>query len=142
MSSGSPAKRSDACSSQTSRAALCCAQIGCQFGVIAVGIVNQKSRMHFKKLGQQGTRRLRHVPPRSALNLRDIGLADALALLFADRCDQFLLSHRAVQAAQGAFHLTQVADFLGQLHISIRNIYIAICNIMSRVWISNRFRGL
>src|SRR6476646_121919 len=87
--------------------------------------------MHLEKLRQQGTRRLRHMTPRSALDLRDIRLAEALAHFLANAVDQFQLRHGTVQSAQRPFHFAQVADFFSQSHISYRNIYIAICNVMS-----------
>src|SRR6266536_5630589 len=108
------------------------AQVGSQFRVIALGVIPQKSGMNFEKLGQQGTRRLSHVSPRSALNLRDIRLADALAQLRPDALHQFNLGHWAVQSPERSFNLAQVANFLGESHIPYRNIYIAICNAMSR----------
>src|SRR5207244_734284 len=108
------------------------AQVGSQFGVIALGIVHQKSGMNFEKLCQQRARSLRHMSSRSALNLRNIRLADALAQLRADALHQFNLGHWAVQSPERSFHLAQVANFFGESHIPYRNIYIAICNAMSR----------
>ena len=84
------------------------AQVGHQFGVVALGVIHQKSGMHLEELGQQGARGLRHVTARAAFDLRDVGLADALALLLADGADQLLLGHGAAQAAQRAFHFAQV----------------------------------
>src|SRR5262249_23166190 len=87
--------------------------------------------MNLEELRQHGTRALGDVRTRAVLNLRNIRLADALAQLLANRVDQFELGHGAVQAAKRAFDLAQVANFLGERHISYRNIYIAICNILS-----------
>jgi hypothetical protein len=39
-----------------------------------------------------------------------------------------VLGHRAIEAAQGALHFTQVADFLGERHIADRDYDIAICD--------------
>src|ERR1700687_990133 len=88
--------------------------------------------MNFEKLRQQRTRTLRHMPPRTAFDLRNVRLADALPLLLAHRPPPLLLRHRPVQPAQRAFHFAQVTNFLCQLHISYRNSYIAICNVLSR----------
>ena len=88
--------------------------------------------MHLEELRQQASRRLGHVPASASFDLRNVGLADALALLPAHRRDQFLLGHRAAEAAQRAFNLPEVTNFLAQLHIANRDIYIAICNGWSR----------
>ena len=50
------------------------------------------------------------------------------ALLLADQADQLLLGDGPAQAAQGAFDLPQVTDFLAQLHIAICNINISFCD--------------
>src|SRR5260370_19003153 len=71
------------------------------------------------------------MPPRPAFDLRQIRLADTLPLFLADGPNHLLLRHRPAQAAQRPFHLTQVSNFLCQFHISYRNIYIAICNVLS-----------
>ena len=84
------------------------AQVGHQLGVVALGVIHQKSGMHLEEPGQQGARGLRHVTAHAALDLRNVGLADALALLLADGTDQLLLGHGAAQAAQRAFHFAQV----------------------------------
>jgi len=100
--------------------------------VITLGIVHQESRVYLEKLRQQGAGRLRHVAARTVLDLRDIRLADALALILADRLDQLQLRHGAAYFAERAFHFPQVANFLGQGHITDRYIYIANCNAVSR----------
>src|SRR5208337_5280190 len=88
--------------------------------------------MKLEKLRQQGARRLRHVRASSAFDLRDVRLADGFAQLLADGAHQFELGQGAVEAAQRTFHLAQVTDFLAQRHIKYRNIYIAICDCLSR----------
>src|SRR5580658_6444955 len=84
--------------------------------------------MNLEEPGQQRTRRLRHVRARSVLDLRQVRLADALVQFLTNRLHHLLLSHGTVQTAQRAFHFAQVTDFLSQLHISDRYMYIAICN--------------
>jgi hypothetical protein len=87
-------------------------------------------------MSKQHTRGIGQVRARSVLDLREIGLADALAQLFPDGVHDFLLSHLAAQAAQGAFNLPQVAHFLAQLHIANRNINIAICDFQQELYLS------
>src|ERR1700722_3395742 len=84
--------------------------------------------MHFEKLCQQRPRRLRHMRPRPAFNLRQVRLADALVQFLPHCLHDFLLRHRPPQTTQRAFHFPQVTNFLSQLHITDRHIYIAICN--------------
>ena len=87
--------------------------------------------MHLEKLGQQGTSRLGHVPAGTVLDLRDVRLADALALLLTNRLHQLQLRHRATQFAKRSLDLPQVANFLRQRDITDRDSYIANCNTMS-----------
>ncbi len=96
------------------------AQVRSQFGVVAVGVVHEKAGMHLEKLRQQRARRLRHVRARSVFDLREIGLADgvALAQFLADGAHQFKLRHGTPQTAQRAFHFAQVPNFFAQLHRS------------------------
>ena len=67
--------------------------------------------------------------PRTTLDLREIGLADAPAQFLLDGLHDFLLGHLTTQPAQSALNLSQVAHFLAQFHIANRNINIAICNM-------------
>src|SRR5581483_10917885 len=90
--------------------------------------------MHLEKFREQRTRRLRHVRTCSVFNLRKVRLAEAFALrhLLADRPHEFLLRQRTPQSAQRPFHLSEVPNFLAQLHpasITDCDIYIAICNL-------------
>ena len=126
------------------------AQVGGQFGVVALRIIHQKAGMHLEELRQQRARGLRHVRARSVFDLREIGLADGLALaqLLADGAHQLELRHGTAQTAQRAFHFAQVPDFLAQLHrprpecyISNRDNYIAICDVCQER-IGRVFRGL
>ena len=59
------------------------------------------------------------------LNLASIaasaGLADRFAQLLFDGAHDLLLGHLALESAQSALHLPQIADFLAQPHIAIRN---------------------
>ena len=59
-----------------------------------------------------------------------------------DRADHFLLRHLAVQAAEGAFHQPEVADFLAEFHIAICDYHIAICNFRSRWQAAMSFKRL
>ena len=93
-------------------------QVRSQLGVIALRVIHQKTGMHLEKLRQQRARGLRHVRARAAFDLREIGLADALAFaqLGANGAHQFELRHGTAQTAQRAFDFAQVANFLAQLH--------------------------
>src|ERR1700730_12681921 len=97
--------------------------------------------MHLEKLRQQRTRRLGHVRARAVFNLRQIGLTNGClsspcptwsstsSHFLTNGAHDLLLRHGTTQTAQRSFHLAQVTDFLAQFHISIRNIYIAYCDI-------------
>ena len=90
--------------------------------MVTVGVIHQKSGMHFEKLCQQRARGLGHMRTTSALDLREIRLADAFRLwhLCADGANQFQLRHRTPQTAQRSFDLPQVTDFFAQLHVAPR----------------------
>ncbi len=59
--------------------------------------------------------------PRAAFDLRKIRLADGPLHLPGDGANHFLLGHFPVQAAQRSFHQPQVANFLSESHIAIRD---------------------
>jgi len=59
------------------------------------------------------------VRPRAFLNLGKIGLADAASQFFLDGANHLLLRHLAIQPANAAFYLAQVANFFAQLHRSL-----------------------
>src|SRR5262249_45712985 len=71
------------------------AHIRGKFGVEALWIIHQVSRMHLEEPCQQHARSIRQVRPRPALDLREIGLADAGPLVLPDCCDDLLLRHLA-----------------------------------------------
>src|SRR5579863_1906250 len=77
--------------------------------------------MHFEKLRQRLPRCIRQVRPRSALDLRQVALAQLRSRLRCDRPRQFLLAHGAIHAPEAALHLAQVPDFFAQFHSSVRN---------------------
>src|SRR5579864_301871 len=92
------------------------------------GIIHQVAGMHLEEASQQHAGGIGEMGAGAALDLREIGLADALAHLLLDGADNLLLGKGAAVAAQRAFHFAQVADFLPELHIANRNINIANCN--------------
>src|ERR1700746_328117 len=114
-------------------------QVRSQFRVITLRVIHQKTRMNLEKLRQQRARRLRHVRARTAFDLREIRLADALpfAQFFANGAHQLVLRPGTAQTAERPFDLAQVADFFAQLHGSpsspLKSLYLY-CNLrfMSR----------
>ena len=103
-------------------------QVAGQLGVVTLGIVDQISRMNLKKPCQQHARGVGQVRSRAALDLREVRLAQPTASFFLQRARQVLLRHLVIHAAQRAFDQAQVAEFFAELHITICNYDIAICN--------------
>ena len=91
-------------------------QLALQLGVVALGVVHQVAGMHLEKSGEDLTRGVGQVRPGTALNLREVTLAQLLAGLRFNGPDRLLLVQIAVKAAQAAFHFPQVSDFLTELH--------------------------
>jgi hypothetical protein len=89
--------------------------------------------MNLEELRQQQARGIRQMRTRAALDLRQIRLADAVALaqFLANGPNQFQLRHGALEPAKRSFDFAEVTDFFAQLHINIsnRDIYIAICDL-------------
>ena len=110
------------------------AQVAGQLGVVALGIVHQIPGMHLEEPRQQHARRVGQVRPRSALDLRQVRLAQPAAHFLLQRDHQVLLRHLAAQAAQSAFDQPQVTDFLAEFHITDCNYNIAICNVKNWIW--------
>ena len=112
------------------------AEIGEEFGVVALRIVDQIARMHLEESGEEQTSGVGEVRTGAALDLREIGLTEGG---FAVGClgiglnsaDELLLGHGAVEAAKAAFDLAEIADFVAEFHnllqIAIFISQIAIC---------------
>ena len=103
-------------------------RFGEQLCVVALRVVDQVAGMHLEEACQQQPGGVGQVRARAALDLREVGLADRRVHLLANGAHQFLLRHGAVESAEGAFDFAEVADFLAEFHIAIRNNNIAICN--------------
>src|SRR5260370_13013570 len=119
--------------------------VGHQLGVVALGIVDEIVRVNLEELGEKQARRVSEMRSSAALDLREIGLADRRAVFaiagfglagllvgFLDGPDELLLGHGAAAAAEIAFDLAKVANFVAQFHISDRNNDITICNKSKR----------
>ena len=120
------------CRSGAERQILEQAHIRRQLRMKALGVIYEISRMDFEELRQHHARGVRHVWPRAALDLRQVRLADGAPQFVMDRVDDLLLRHLASQAAQRAFDLAQVTNFLAQLHIAFRYIDITSCNYVKK----------
>src|SRR6266852_766591 len=72
--------------------------------------------MHFEEASQQHTRRVREMWPRSALDLRQVRLAESSAQFRLECPRQVLLRHLAAEAAERAFNQAQIAKFFAELH--------------------------
>ncbi|GHO67087.1 hypothetical protein KSC_059790 [Ktedonobacter sp. SOSP1-52] len=69
--------------------------------------------MDIEKAREQVATRCSQVQALTALELREIGLADARVKLFLHRFNDFHLRHGAIITAQLAFDGAQVFDFFG-----------------------------
>ncbi len=110
-------------------------EIGEQLGLVALGVVHQITRVDFEESRQQQASGVGEMWAGTTLDLRQVGLADrrlarllAAGVLLLDGTDRLLLGHSAIKAPQVALDFSQIPDFVAQLHITDRNIYIAICN--------------
>ena len=91
-------------------------EIAGQLGMVALGIVDEVSRMHFEEAGQQHARRVGEVRARAAFYLREIGLAKPAAHFFFESAGEILLGHLAAESAQRAFDEAEVAEFFAEFH--------------------------
>src|SRR6266851_5278704 len=110
------------------------AQIAGQFRMVALGIVHQVSGMDLEEPRQQHARRVCELRPRSALDLRQVRLAESSAHLLLERPRQILLGHLAAEAAQRAFHQAQIAEFFAELHwtASYYDLQLPYCNLLCK----------
>src|SRR5690349_16723043 len=92
-----------------------------------VEIVDEMTGMHAEQARQQQPGIAGHMRARSALELREIGLADLSLLLLADRPGHFGLSHFPAEAAGVSFQHPEVVEFLSERHCNLQ--CIANCNI-------------
>jgi hypothetical protein len=84
--------------------------------------------MYFKELRQQHPGRIGKVRPCTALDLREIALADRFAELLLDHPGKLLLGELTAEPAECAFDLPQVPKFFTERHIAICDYSIAICD--------------
>jgi hypothetical protein len=88
------------------------ADIGDQFVLIALGIVDEVPGMYLEKAREEHAAGVGQVRSNATLDLRDVALADRLALLLLDEPDQLLLGQLAIEAAKGSLDFAEVPDFL------------------------------
>src|SRR5882724_269558 len=114
-------------------------KLGLQALGVALRIVDQKSRVDAEEPSQQFASGLRHVRTHAALDLREVGLAEAAAHFLLHRGGDFELGHGTIQAAKRAFNGAEGAEFVAESHwfgpeaIAIRNLYIAIRNLSREI---------
>ena len=96
--------------------------------------------MNLEKLCEKEPRGVGEMWPGAALDLREVGLADSRPVFaaagfvgFLNGPDQLLLGHRPVEAAEIAFDLAKIANFVAQFHIADCNNNITICDKRKRV---------
>src|SRR4051812_6299003 len=87
-----------------------------QLVVIALGIVDQIAGVDLEETGQRHARAVGQMPALAALNLREISLTDGGPKFAGDRFGDCLLSHLAIEPAQGSFNRTEVTEFLADGH--------------------------
>src|SRR5262249_18065243 len=92
-----------------------------------VEIVDEMSGMDAEKPRQQSARRNGEMAVFAALDLREIGLADAAAELLADGAADFDLGHLAVETAGVPFECSQPGELFAECHNNQQ--YIADCYI-------------
>src|SRR5271165_1220446 len=91
-------------------------QRGLQLRRITLRIVHQESRIDAEETRQQRACAVREVRTRAALDLREIGLAQAAPHFALHRLSQLLLRHRTAQAAQGTFYGAERTEFVTKSH--------------------------
>src|ERR1700730_76628 len=82
--------------------------------------------------------------PGAIFDLREVGLAQTAANLALHGGGQFLLSHRTAQATERTFDGAEGAEFVAKFHgslpvIAMCKIYIAICNLSSKIAFASHF---
>jgi hypothetical protein len=92
------------------------AQRGLQLRRVTFRIVHQKAGIDAEETRQQSARAVREVWPRAALDLREVGLAEAAAHLLLHGLGQFLLRHRTAQTTQGTFYGAERTEFVAESH--------------------------
>src|SRR5437867_879367 len=90
--------------------------VGRQFRVKNLGIVDEIAGMDFEELGERHPRGVRQMWPRAALDLREVGLADRDAHLALDRIRERLLGHFAVEATESALDIAEEAELFAESH--------------------------
>src|ERR1700722_20086499 len=94
-------------------------QLGNEFGGVAFGIVDQIAGMDLEKLRQDQPGGVREVRARAAFDLRKIRLRYRCLQVLLYGPDNFLLSHRPVEAPECALDFPEITDLLAQFHIAI-----------------------
>ena len=99
------------------------AEVGEEFGVVALGVVDEIAGVDLEEFGEQKARGVGEVWAGAAFDLGEIGLANgglaglfAGAILLLDGADQLLLGHSAVEAAEITLDFAEITDFIAQLH--------------------------
>src|ERR1700680_338675 len=87
--------------------------------------------MHLEEARQQRARGLRHMRTLTALDLREVRLADGLARLGLNALHQLLLREGSIHAAERTLDLAEVANFFSQRHICQIEIIISQYGILS-----------
>jgi hypothetical protein len=89
---------------------------GLQLGRVAFRIIDQESGIHAEELREKRTRTVREVRTCPALDLREIGLAQAAADFALHGFSKLLLGHRTAQTTQGTFYGAQRTEFIAESH--------------------------
>jgi len=100
-------------------------------GRIPFRVVHQKTRIDAEESRQQLARCVRQVRPGATLDLREIRLAQTAADLTLHRGGQFLLRHRAAQAAERTFDCAEGTEFVAEFHGGL-----TYCNLQISYYIS------
>jgi hypothetical protein len=105
------------------------AKVGEEFGVIALGVIDEVAGVNLEKPGEEETGRVGEVRAGAALDLREIGLAKGGFAVGCfgvglDGADQLLLGHGAVEATKAALDLAEIADFVAEFHGYCRSQYL------------------
>src|ERR1700722_5036511 len=92
------------------------AQRRLQLWRVAFRIVHQKTWINAEEPRQQRARAVREMRTRTALDLREVRLAEAAAHFLLHGFRQFLLGHRTAKATQGTFYGAQRTEFVAESH--------------------------
>jgi hypothetical protein len=97
-------------------------------GAVAFGVVDEVAGVDLEEAREQEAGGVGEVGAGSGLDLGDVGLGQGGSGVRLDGADELLLGHGAVEAAEGSLHLTEIAKFVRELHIAMRNMIITYCD--------------